>query len=96
MKENFPDSEPAQFKQDKWEALSLLASATDLLNSWAREMAVKEAHDESDIKGVIDRLWNELSTEMSRSAQKGALLRQMLKDTPNTSVEHVLDAIEGR
>jgi hypothetical protein len=78
------------------EAPSLLASATDLLNSWAREMAVKEAHDESDIKGVIDRLWTELSTEMSRSAQKGALLRQMLKETPNTSVKRVLDAIEGK
>jgi len=30
-------------KDEKWEALSLLASATDLLNSWAREMSVKEA-----------------------------------------------------
>lgn len=75
---------------------SLLASATDLLNSWAREMAVKEAHDESEIKEVIDRLWNELSTEMSRSFQKSTLLRSILKETPNASVEHVLDAIEGK
>ena len=81
---------------DEMERTGLLASATDLLNSWAREIAVKEAYDELDIKGVIDRLWNELSTEMSHSAQKGALLRQMLKDTPNASVEHVLDAIEGK
>lgn len=103
-KDNFPDTESQQFTQDRtresnhdeWAARSLLASATDLLNSWAREMAVKEAHDESDIKGVIDRLWSELSTEMSRSAQKGALLRQILKDSPNLSVQNVLEAIEGK
>ena len=40
-----------------WEAESLLASATDLLNSWAREFSVKEAHNESEIKQVINRLW---------------------------------------
>jgi hypothetical protein len=87
--------EGAMKYEEQENALSLLASATDLLNSWAREMAVKEAHDESDIKGVIDRLWNELSTEMSRSTQKGALIRQMLKDSPNPSVQNVLEAIEG-
>ena len=80
---------------NEMERTSLLASATDLLNSWAREMAVKEAHDEKDIKGVIDRLWNELSTEMSRSAQKGALARQMLASHPNESFGNVLLAIEG-
>lgn len=74
------------------EALSLLASATDLLNSWAREMAVKEAHDESDIKGVIDRLWNELSTEMSRSVQERALLRQMFKDSRTLTAEESIDS----
>ena len=81
---------------DEMERTGLLASATDLLNSWAREMSIQEAHDELDIKGVIDRLWSALSTEMSRSAQKSALLRQMLKDAPNASVEHVLEAIEGK
>lgn len=47
------------------ENASLLASATDLLNSWAREMHVQEAYNEQDIKGVIDRLWSELSTRLS-------------------------------
>jgi|SRR3990172_2790663 len=44
----------------------LLASATDLLNSWARETGVQEARSESDIKGVIDRLWSHLSTRLHR------------------------------
>jgi hypothetical protein len=43
------------------DALSLLASATDLLNSWAREMGVQEARTENDIKGVINRLWDGIS-----------------------------------
>lgn len=43
------------------DALSLLASATDLLNSWAREMGVQEARTEDDIKGVINRLWDGIS-----------------------------------
>ena len=48
----------------KNEALSLLASSTDLLNSWAREMGVLEARNEAGIKGVINRLWSELSTRL--------------------------------
>jgi hypothetical protein len=67
-----------------------------LLKSWEQEMADKEAQYVTDIKGVIDRLWNELSTEMSRSAQKGALARQMLASHPNEIFENVLLAIEGK
>jgi hypothetical protein len=49
------------------DAESLLASATDMLNTWAREMSVLEARDEKDIKGVIDRLWNELSSRLHKA-----------------------------
>ena len=55
---------------EKNDALSLLASATDLLNSWAREMSVREAYNEQDIKGVVDRLWSAISTRMSSSDAK--------------------------
>mgnify|MGYP001320335405 CR=1 FL=1 len=37
-----------------------LASATEM-NSWARKSGVPEAYNESDLKGVIDRLGSELS-----------------------------------
>lgn len=48
-------------RDERDEANSTLASATDLLNSWAREMQVPEAYNESDIKGVIERLWSNVS-----------------------------------
>ena len=51
-------------QDERDEAESLLASATDLLNSWAREMQVEQAHDEKDIRGVIDRLWSALSSRL--------------------------------
>jgi len=35
---------------------SLLASATDLLNTWAREFNVTEDRDERNIKNLINRL----------------------------------------
>ena len=47
------------------DAASLLASATDLLNTWARESGVTEARNESEIKQVIDRLWSDTSSEQS-------------------------------
>ena len=59
------------------DALSLLASATDLLNSWAREMQVREAYNEWEIKEVVDRLWSELSTRLF--ADKYAKLEEGLK-----------------
>jgi hypothetical protein len=40
------------------EARSLLASATDSLNTWARESGVSEAVNEKSIHEVIDRLWS--------------------------------------
>jgi hypothetical protein len=46
----------------------LLASATDLLNSWAREMSVVEARNEEDIVRLIDRLWSELSQRIHSAA----------------------------
>lgn len=57
--------------EKEWEALSLLASATDLLNSWAREMGVQEAKTEADIKGVIDRLWSETSKRLFSTTELG-------------------------
>jgi len=55
---------------ERHDADSLLASATDLLNSWAREMSVAEARDEKDIKGVIDRLWSEISSRLFSKPMK--------------------------
>lgn len=63
---------------EKNDALSLLASATDLLNSWAREMSVREAYNEQDIKGVVDRLWSAISTRMSSSDAKWEETRREL------------------
>ena len=57
------------------ESDSLLASATDLVNSWAREMGVQEAHDEKDIKGVTDRLWSELSRRLFAPDERVAAAR---------------------
>ena len=59
------------------DALSLLATTTDLLNSWAREMHVREAYNEWEIKEVVDRLWSELSTRLF--ADKHAKLEEGLK-----------------
>lgn len=50
------------------EAEGLLASATDLLNMWARESGVLEAGTEADIKGVIDRLWTRHSLTLRAKA----------------------------
>ena len=49
---------------------SLLASATDLLNSWARESGVVKAPGPDNIKDVINRLWATLSERLYGS-QKG-------------------------
>lgn len=40
------------------EAQSLLAAATDLLNSWARERSIREACCEKEILKLINRLWD--------------------------------------
>lgn len=47
----------SQIMTERDKAESLLASATDLLNSWARETGVMQADSPSEIKAVIDRLW---------------------------------------
>jgi hypothetical protein len=51
-------------------AESALAIATDLANSWAREVHVEEAENEAGLKGVIDRLGfqcNRLRAELSKA-----------------------------
>lgn len=49
---------------EKWEQGSLLASTTDLLNTWARESNVTEAQNEKGIRDLADRLWSKLSGEL--------------------------------
>lgn len=56
------------------DALSLLASTTDLLNSWAREASVQEAHNEKEIREVVDRLWSTLSERIGSLKAKLTLL----------------------
>lgn len=43
------------------EARWQLAAATDLANSWARELGMKEAPTEAGLRDLIDRLWAECS-----------------------------------
>ena len=47
----------------KDEVDAVLASATDLANSWAREVSVAEAQDERELCSVIDRLWSKTSID---------------------------------
>ena len=42
----------------------LLASTTDLLNSWARELGVAESERKSGIRLLADRIWSEVSRRM--------------------------------
>lgn len=51
-------AEVVRLKAQRDESESLLASTTDLLNSWAREYEVHEAPNEKGIKGVVNRLWD--------------------------------------
>ncbi len=46
-------------RDQKNDALSQLASVTDLLNIWAREAGVAEAYNESEVKQVVGRLWTD-------------------------------------
>ena len=50
--------EVKRLRAERDEAQSLLASTTDLLNSWARDTYVQEAKSEASIKDVVTRLWN--------------------------------------
>ena len=62
-----PTSRPVAPESDR-ESDLLLASATDLLNTWAREMSVQQAERPEEIRGVIDRLWSTLSTRLHHPA----------------------------
>src|SRR5271170_7924613 len=62
-------------QDEKNDALSLLASATDFLNSWARETHVTEARTEADIKAVVNRLWSSISARLSRLEAETVILR---------------------
>lgn len=59
-----PGATPAPDATGLRDSDSLLASATDLLNSWARESSVREAETPEGIVGVIDRLWSALSVRL--------------------------------
>ena len=59
-----------ELKRERDDAQGLLASATDLANSWARETGVFEAHDEKDIRGVIDRLWAKTSASFYEEVRR--------------------------
>jgi hypothetical protein len=72
---------------EKNEALSLLASTTDLLNSWAREMQIVEAYDEKDIKNVVDRLWSNLSARLFRLEAESVILRGIVGRVKQAKVE---------
>lgn len=60
------------------ESASLLASSTDLLNSWARESYVPEASNESEIKALINRLWDAHAASLSAKDQRIAELEARL------------------
>lgn len=53
-------------REAKHDALSLLASATDLLNTWAREWSATEALRPEQIKVAIDSLWRRAALDVSK------------------------------
>lgn len=59
------------------DAEGLLASATDLLNSWAREHSVTEARCEENIKQVINGLWDRTMEYHQRATTAETALREM-------------------
>lgn len=52
--------------KELYKAESLLASTTDLANTWAREVGVVEAYNERELKALVDRLWTRLSLDNHR------------------------------
>ncbi len=76
------DAEIARLKSRNDTAETVLASATDLGNSWAREACVMEARTTYEIGSLIDRLWacisrdhNKLREERDRLAEEIAGMR---------------------
>jgi len=52
----------------------LMASATDLANSWAREIGVEESQQIEGLAKLIDRLWTRNSLQITENAEKAWLL----------------------
>lgn len=52
-------------------AMGVLASTTDLANSWAREIGVMEANNEYELKEVVDRIWSRTSSRFLEERQAG-------------------------
>lgn len=52
-------------------AMAVLASTTDLANSWAREIGVMEANNEYELKEVVDRIWSRASSRFLQERQAG-------------------------
>src|SRR5579883_2855413 len=55
-----------QAQRERGETESLLASTTDLLNSWARESGVTETYSEKGIKVLANDLWSCYSTQRQK------------------------------
>jgi hypothetical protein len=80
------DEEIGRRKARNDTAETVLASATDIGNSWAREACVMEARTTYEIGALIDRLWagisrdhNKLREQRDRLAEEIARLRADLK-----------------
>lgn len=59
-------------------AQEILASTTDLANSWAREYGVPEAATESELHKLIDRLWaNQSSIYFKVMAERDKLAAEL-------------------
>ncbi len=61
------------------EARSMLASCTDLANSWAREHSVPEARDERTLQQLIAGLWNEMMRKLGASRERLAAAQERIQ-----------------
>jgi len=61
------------------DAEGMLASCTDLANSWARESGVAEAERESDLKALIDRLWSHWTLRLEAQSRDAARLVKIMR-----------------
>lgn len=62
---------PTNLPLSKWDEPVLIgaAAATDLANSWARQLGVQEAYDERGLHKLIGRLWDEVSLRQRKETE---------------------------
>lgn len=62
------------------EAQGIIASSTDLANTWARELGVQEDIDGKGLQRLIDRIWSEASGKWGKVLDRTAELEVQLAE----------------